>query len=256
MDIKRGGEYTAYENISSLHDKIHDIEKLESTTTKSDEATKLADEAQMIYTNTINKLNEYIAQSYDTLELNDTFTVTWSPNDKNKYTLQRQDELTFDSTSQLSNWVADVKRVFDIKMNDVKNEANTYVHDNNNANDAVSAFDQLLNDRNFQEIQKLERYVTYHMFYFPGGVPKLRINGHGIDTDEQEYDNLDVKIDPFANNWDPRYMVDYINAARQGGFHKWFISVVNSDDKTTFIPIQMLTLWAFHLSFLLSVSIW
>lgn len=240
--IKGGGEYTAFVKLNDISKNIIAISKdvtLNDMPSRAAAATTYINEAQNISDTTTMNLNSYtIAEPGDSVDLDDTFSVIWNPNMSGKYTLQRMDRLEFTDAMKLTTWVEDIKKVFTSKMEEIKANGSVYTQTNTNANNAATAFDQLLNDRNFQEIQKLEKYVMYHMYYFPGGSPKLRINGHGTDTDKQEFDNLDASVDPFSNSWDPRYMVDYIDAAHQGGFHKWFITVINTDAQTTFKPMS------------------
>lgn len=89
---------------------------------------------------------------------------------------------------------------------------------------------QLMNDPTFQRIQEIEKQLLYRRFYFPGGIPKLRVAGTGVSNDTVEYDGSTNTIDPF-DHWDPRYLQEYITIAQQNGFHRWFIAIVS--DKFT-----------------------
>ena len=92
---------------------------------------------------------------------------------------------------------------------------------------------QLMNDQTFQEIQEIEKQILYRKFYFPGGIPKLRVVGQGINkkTDDFEYDQSLEGSDPF-DHWDPRYLKDYIAVAKQNGFHRNFIYYNGKEFKT------------------------
>lgn len=92
---------------------------------------------------------------------------------------------------------------------------------------------QLMNDPTFQRIQEIEKQLLYRRFYFPGGIPKLRVAGTGVSNDTVEYDGSTNMVDPF-DHWDPRYLQEYIAIAQQNGFHRWFIAIVS--DK--FIPMS------------------
>ena len=90
-----------------------------------------------------------------------------------------------------------------------------------------------MNDKTFQEIQEIEKQILYRKFYFPGGIPKLRVVGQGINkkTDDFEYDQSLEGSDPF-DHWDPRYLKDYIVVAKQNGFHRNFIYYDGKEFKT------------------------
>ena len=132
----------------------------------------------------------------------------------------------------------------DPELNDFKNKTNELVSEmEKNVNtisskettesDASMALSQLMNDNTFKEIQEIEKQILYRKFYFPGGIPKLRIAGTGTNkkTDEFEYDQTTGDRDPF-DHWDPRYLDTYIIIAKQNGFYKNFIYYDGYDYKT------------------------
>lgn len=98
---------------------------------------------------------------------------------------------------------------------------------------ASMALSQLMNDSTFREIQEIEKQILYRKFYFPGGIPKLRVVGQGVNkkTDDFEYDQSLEGSDPF-DHWDPRYLKDYIMVAKQNGFHRNFIYYDGNEFKT------------------------
>ena len=104
---------------------------------------------------------------------------------------------------------------------------------NDTSKNAAMALSELLNDTTFQEIQEIEKQILYRKFYFPGGIPKLRIAGQGINkpNDDFEYDQSTDDIDPF-DHWDPRYLNEYIVIAKQNGFHRNFIYYNGRDFNT------------------------
>ena len=77
------------------------------------------------------------------------------------------------------------------------------------ASDGAIALQLLLNDSTFKRIQEIEKQIMYRRFYFPGGVPQLRV------VDENDLAAYDY--------WDPRIYKDYIIMAQQRGFHRYFI---------------------------------
>lgn len=104
---------------------------------------------------------------------------------------------------------------------------------NDTSKNAAMALSELLNDTTFQEIQEIEKQILYRKFYFPGGIPKLRIAGQGINkpNDDFEYDQSTGDVDPF-DHWDPRYLNEYITIAKQNGFHRNFIYYNGRDFNT------------------------
>ena len=99
-----------------------------------------------------------------------------------------------------------------------------------NASEAISS---LMNDKTFQQIEEIEKQIMYRKYYFPGGIPKLRIPGTGAnkESDDFEYDQSNKDADPF-DHWDPRYINEYIRLAKQNGFHRHFVYYNGADFKT------------------------
>lgn len=113
-------------------------------------------------------------------------------------------------------------------FNDIVDEMNEVMskllYSSNTNESAAMALNKIMNDNTFQQIQEIEKQILYRRFYFPGGVPKLRIAGQGQnnDNDDFEYDQSTEDVDPF-DHWDPRYLKEYITIAKQQGFHRNFI---------------------------------
>ena len=68
------------------------------------------------------------------------------------------------------------------------------------------------------KLENLERQILFRSYYFQGGTPKKFVHGIGKDTDKIHYDNSTDKRD-YLREWNPRYLDDYINQARQYGYH-------------------------------------
>ena len=118
-------------------------------------------------------------------------------------------------------------------LNEMEKDVSSISAKNDTNINASMALSQLMNDKTFQEIQEIEKQILYRKFYFPGGVPKLRVVGQGINkkTDDFEYDQSLEDSDPF-DRWDPRYLKDYIAVAKQNGFHRNFIYYDGREFKT------------------------
>jgi hypothetical protein len=72
------------------------------------------------------------------------------------------------------------------------------------------------------KLEKLEREINYRCYFFPGGQPRLFVEGEGEDTETIKYDNLPGGLDIFAT-FNPRYYTHYIQQAKQYSFHKHFL---------------------------------
>lgn len=120
-------------------------------------------------------------------------------------------------------------------LNEMEKSVSTIMAKEGTENDASFALSQLMNDSTFKEIQEIEKQILYRKFYFPGGIPKLRVVGNGVNkkTDEFEYDGTEEGSDkdPF-DHWDPRYLKEYVMEAKQNSFHKNFIYYNGIDYKT------------------------
>ena len=232
-----GNEYDYYKELDEINKKMIDIEQQNLTISEKDlKAKELIAEAEKVISNATIKLKTYTTST--DLKLNNTVNVNWSKTEDGTYELERVDNKTFKNDSELKEWKSDISTTLNSELEIIKSNSKSYIKTNTNADNAALAFDALLNDDNFKEIEKLERYIQYRMFYFPGGLPKLKINGHGKDNEYEEYDNLDSKVDPFSENWDYRYIRDYVEVARSNSFHRWFIAVIPSSTKTTFKPMN------------------
>lgn len=122
---------------------------------------------------------------------------------------------------------------FNQVLNEMEKDVSSISAKNDTNINASMALSQLMNDKTFQEIQEIEKQILYRKFYFPGGIPKLRVVGQGINkkTDDFEYDQSLEGSDPF-DHWDPRYLKDYIAVAKQNGFHRNFIYYDGKEFKT------------------------
>ena len=63
------------------------------------------------------------------------------------------------------------------KVEEMEGLLSKIVAHNGTESDAALALSELMNDSTFQEIQEIEKQVLYRKFYFPGGIPKLRVSG-------------------------------------------------------------------------------
>ena len=128
---------------------------------------------------------------------------------------------------------AEISTMFSEVITEMDAVVSKIVAKNDTNNNASMALSELMNDKTFQEIQEIEKQVLYRKFYFPGGIPKLRVVGQGINkkTDDFEYDQSLEGSDPF-DHWDPRYLKEYITEAQQNGFHRNFIYYNGTEFKT------------------------
>lgn len=128
---------------------------------------------------------------------------------------------------------SDINSQFNQILNEMEKDVSSISAKNDTNINASTALSQLMNDETFQEIQEIEKQILYRKFYFPGGIPKLRVVGQGINkkTDDFEYDQSLEGSDPF-DHWDPRYLKDYIAVAKQNGFHRNFIYYNGKEFKT------------------------
>ena len=126
-----------------------------------------------------------------------------------------------------------IKTQFDRIITEMEADVSAISAKNDTNVNASMALNQLMNDKTFQEIQEIEKQILYRKFYFPGGIPKLRVVGQGFNkkTDDFEYDQSLEGSDPF-DHWDPRYLGEYITIAKQQGFHRNFIYYDGREFKT------------------------
>lgn len=73
-----------------------------------------------------------------------------------------------------------------------------------------------------KKLEDLELQIMFRSYYFQGGLPKKFVFGKGTDTDLIHYDGLTEERDMFGV-WNPRYLDDYIEQAKQYGFHTHFL---------------------------------
>lgn len=87
--------------------------------------------------------------------------------------------------------------------------------------DAVDAL-RALNSGTIEQIEKIERQITYRRFYFYGQEVKLHLDGEpGLNV--QVPDDVVYIKDNWNMSFDPRYLPDYIEAAKQYQFYKHVI---------------------------------
>lgn len=81
----------------------------------------------------------------------------------------------------------------------------------------------MLDNGALARLEEIEKFIFYRQFYFPGGVPVLRISGEGQSKPGfYEYDQ--IKGERYVlDDWDPRYIEEYITQAKQNGFHRHFL---------------------------------
>ena len=93
--------------------------------------------------------------------------------------------------------------------------------------DTMSSIDDLkiLNDGALQKLQALENEIMYRQFYFPGCTVKLHIHGKAPSNPPKDvvYDGIEDNKSIFDNDFDPRYLPDYIERAQKNGFYKHFL---------------------------------
>lgn len=173
------------------------------------EAQKLYNKAVEIKEAQITKLK---TASKFPLIVKDVMIVNWKDNTLSVgYSRKVEDSHTFEDTQTYNQWVKDCEKLYNKQLEEVKNNVSTYHQTNIKREDAASALSTLLADDNFNKIRELEKNLEYRKFYFPGGVPKLKILPEGKETG------------PIGDSWDPRYLQDYIDQAQNSGFHRWFL---------------------------------
>lgn len=87
--------------------------------------------------------------------------------------------------------------------------------------DAVEAL-RSLNSGTIEEIEKIEKQITYRRFYFYGSEVKLHLDGEpGVGV--QVPDDVVYIKDNWNMSFDPRYLPDYVEAAKQYQFYKHII---------------------------------
>ena len=98
--------------------------------------------------------------------------------------------------------------------------------DNQKSSAAMSLSDvaqfQGLDSGLLEKLENLETKILYRSYYFQGGLPKKFVNGVGTDTENIHYDGFSEERDLFSA-WNPRYLDEYIEQAKQYGFHKHFL---------------------------------
>lgn len=81
----------------------------------------------------------------------------------------------------------------------------------------------MLDDGTLKDLERIEREIFFRQFYFPGGQPVLRLPGLGKDKPgKYKYDQIPGERYLF-DDWDPRYIPEYIQQAGQKGFHRHFL---------------------------------
>lgn len=89
-----------------------------------------------------------------------------------------------------------------------------------NITKTVASFDELaLTSKGFMEkLDEIERNLNYKRFYFPGANVRLYVEGEGKDTKDVHYISS-VQ----STEWDPRFLTEYVNKARNEGYEKHVI---------------------------------
>lgn len=77
----------------------------------------------------------------------------------------------------------------------------------NNMTGAAASIEQLMNGDTYQKMKNLEQKIVFKKFYFPGNDVVLKVT-----------DNPDS-----LSKWDPRYIQDYVEQAKQNGWYRWFV---------------------------------
>lgn len=161
----------------------------------------------------INKLNENLTEIENLSKDNDLTKAKTLLNDSTTLFKTEEKNMSSEDVEKANKILTEMKKI--VSEMDAKDDSK---------NSAAMALSQLMNDKTFNEIQEIEKQILYRRFYFPGGIPKLRIAGKGTNSpnDDFEYDQSTEGIDPF-DHWDPRYLKDYIVVSKQNGFYKNFI---------------------------------
>lgn len=161
----------------------------------------------------INKLNENLSEIENLSKESDLTKVKTMLNDSTTLFKTEEKNMSSEDVEKANKILTEMKKI--VSEMDAKDDSK---------NSAAMALSQLMNDKTFNEIQEIEKQILYRRFYFPGGIPKLRIAGKGTNSpnDDFEYDQSTEGIDPF-DHWDPRYLKDYIVVSKQNGFYKNFI---------------------------------
>lgn len=110
-------------------------------------------------------------------------------------------------------WRIQVEEIYKYIYEEIERNCDALKDVDVSSSDAASAFSKLLADDSFNKIRALERDIEFRKFYFAGGVPKLKKRKAGT-----------VSV---GNNWDPRYLQEYIDQAEMNNFHWWFVKLTD-----------------------------
>ena len=191
------------------YDKIIELSKkvltVDEKTSESGEQYRLANElleqANDVYEQQMEVLDDLNAP----VEINDAMMM----GDDGK-TRKNEKLLKINDSKALDDWIDDVDKLYTERLEEMEANVKHYEETKINSNDAASAFNKLLADDNFNKIRELEKQLEYRKFYFPGGEAQLKVVKNG-------------DMAPLGNSWDPRYIQEYVDIARQNSFHYWFI---------------------------------
>lgn len=90
----------------------------------------------------------------------------------------------------------------------------------------------MLDDGTLADLERIEQEIFFRQFYFPGGPAVLRLPGLGTDVPgKYKYDQIPGEK-YMLDDWDPRYIPQYIQQANQQGFHRHFLYFNGSSVET------------------------
>lgn len=216
-DVTIDSTNIVYETLYYYDNKIANVkQEADSFNGQADKAKQYNDQAHAVYKAIDNITSQYnIPSDATSITIHDTFTITWEDKATPPYHRITQDTYTItgkDNDELQKNykaWTDDIFKVYDYQMKEIDNNTDKYNQTSNDADSAALALQKLLDDDTLQKIQNLEKQVEYRKFYFPGGTAQLKV--------------ADNDLAPLGENWDPRYLSDYIQAAKSKGFHRWLI---------------------------------
>lgn len=191
-----------YDKIIDLSKNVLSVDEMSSNVNEQYRlANELLEQANDVYEQQMRVLDSLIVP----VEINNAMKL----GDDGK-TRMNEKVMKIENGKDLNDWINDVDKLYATRLEEMEANVKQYEETKINSNDAASAFSRLLADDNFNKIRELEKQLEYRKFYFPGGEAQLKVVKNG-------------DMAPLGNSWDPRYIPEYINIAKQNGFHYWFI---------------------------------
>ena len=216
--------------LESMSNEIMNLSKTVKTTSaaRNRKAQEIKNNAMELKKAQINALTSITSNKFP-IKIKNFMNVELTPDKDIKFEFEPIDVKEIKNKSEFDEWVDKVEQAYEIRYDEIDNNASAYDKEDVSSSDAASAFSALLADDTFNKIRELEKELEYRKFYFPGGTPQLKVVKEG-------------ETPPLGKNWDPRYLTDYIQAAKANGFHRWFL-YLGGDNQTELMPCSFMMLW-------------